>query len=86
MQRVAVVPDVAGGLTEDKINGKAFELVFAFDEVITTGGHKENITLPQVRLTVARLFPPLATVLVRSGESGGYYLVLSRRGMSPTAS
>lgn len=44
---VIVVPDVAGGLTEDKVQGKAFELVFAFDEVITTGGHKESITLQQ---------------------------------------
>lgn len=43
-----VVPDVAGGLTEDKVQAKAFELVFAFDEVITTGGHKESITLQQV--------------------------------------
>ncbi|CAN0076520.1 unnamed protein product, partial [Sphacelaria rigidula] len=42
-----VVPDVAGGLTEEKVGNKAFELVFAFDEVITTGGHKENITLQQ---------------------------------------
>eukprot|EP00752_Nemacystus_decipiens_P006372 g5744.t1 len=44
-----VVPDVAGGLTEDKVQGKAFELVFAFDEVITTGGHKESITLQQIK-------------------------------------
>lgn len=44
---VIVVPDVAGGLTEEKVQGKAFELVFAFDEVITTGGHKESITLQQ---------------------------------------
>lgn len=43
----AVVPDVAGGVTEDKVQAKAFELVFAFDEVITTGGHKESITLQQ---------------------------------------
>ena len=44
---ITVVPDVAGGLTEDKVQAKAFELVFAFDEVITTGGHKESITLQQ---------------------------------------
>lgn len=42
------MPDVAGGLTEDKVSSKGFEVVFAFDEVITTGGHKENITLQQV--------------------------------------
>lgn len=45
----AVVPDVAGGVTEEKVSTKAFELVFAFDEVITTGGHKENINLQQAR-------------------------------------
>ncbi|CAN0502458.1 unnamed protein product, partial [Ectocarpus sp. 12 AP-2014] len=28
-----VVPDVAGGVTEDKVMSKSFELVFAFDEV-----------------------------------------------------
>ncbi|CAN0298423.1 unnamed protein product, partial [Ectocarpus fasciculatus] len=44
-----LVPDVAGGVTEDKVMNKSFDLVFAFDEVITTGGHKENITLQQVR-------------------------------------
>lgn len=43
-----MVPDVAGGVTEDKVMNKSFDLVFAFDEVITTGGHKENITLQQV--------------------------------------
>lgn len=84
MRHATVVPDVAGGLTEDKINGKAFELVFAFDEVITTGGHKENITLPQVCLPVARVFPPLVTLLVRNGVSDDSYLVVSRRGISPT--
>lgn len=49
-----MVPDVAGGLTEDKVQGKAFELVFAFDEVITTGGHKESITLQQVGTFLAK--------------------------------
>lgn len=53
-----VVPDVAGGLTEEKIGGKAFELVFAFDEVITTGGHKENITLQQASLFMCNYFSP----------------------------
>ncbi|CAM9915080.1 unnamed protein product, partial [Ectocarpus fasciculatus] len=44
-----LVPDVAGGVTEDKVMNKSFDLVFAFDEVITTGGHKENITLQQIK-------------------------------------
>ncbi|CAM9239413.1 unnamed protein product [Discosporangium mesarthrocarpum] len=47
-----VVPDVAGGATEDKVGGKAFELVFAFDEVITTGGHKESITMQQMKVNM----------------------------------
>lgn len=50
----SVVPDVAGGLTEEKVSSKGFEVVFAFDEVITTGGHKESITLQQVGTQHAR--------------------------------
>lgn len=49
------MPDVAGGITEDKVQSKAFELVFAFDEVITTGGHKESITLQQVSVECSSL-------------------------------
>lgn len=47
-----VVPDIAGtssNLNEDKISDKCFELIFAFDEVITAGGYKESITLQQIR-------------------------------------
>lgn len=47
-----VVPDIAGStnnLTEEKISEKCFDLIFAFDEVITTGGYREPITLPQIR-------------------------------------
>lgn len=54
------MPDVAGGVTEEKVGGKAFELVFAFDEVITTGGHKESVSLQQVRgfeVELTRLLP-----------------------------
>jgi hypothetical protein len=39
-----VVPDVAGGLYEHAINDHAFELIFAFDEVLTAGGYKEEAT------------------------------------------
>ena len=48
----SVVPDVAGtsnNLTEEKISDKCFELMFAFDEVITAGGYREPITLQQIR-------------------------------------
>lgn len=44
-----VVPDVAGGLNEAMINDHAFELIFSFDEVITTGGYKEDVALSDIR-------------------------------------
>jgi coatomer subunit delta len=44
-----VVPDVAGGLHEGAINDHAFDLIFAFDEVLTTGGYKEEVTLSTIR-------------------------------------
>lgn len=44
-----VVPDVAGLLQENSINEHAFELIFAFDEVLTTGGYKEEISLSDIR-------------------------------------
>ena len=44
-----LVPEVAGGISEDRIMDKMFELVFAFDEVLTTGGHRENITMAQIQ-------------------------------------
>jgi len=47
-----VIPDIAGtanNLNEEKITEKCFELIFAFDEVITAGGYKEPINLQQIR-------------------------------------
>ncbi len=44
-----VVPDVAGGLSENVLNDKMFELIFAFDEVLTAGGYKEDIALSDIR-------------------------------------
>ncbi len=44
-----VVPDVAGGLSEGVLNDKMFELIFAFDEVLTAGGYKEDISLSDIR-------------------------------------
>jgi hypothetical protein len=44
-----VVPDVCGGLQESSINDHAFDLIFAFDEVLTAGGHKEEATLSSIR-------------------------------------
>mmetsp|Transcript_12055 Transcript_12055/g.28240 ORF Transcript_12055/g.28240 Transcript_12055/m.28240 type:complete len:518 (+) Transcript_12055:397-1950(+) len=48
-----LVPDIAGGITEDRIEAKMFELVFAFDEVLTYGGHRENITLAQIQTNLS---------------------------------
>ena len=44
-----LVPEIAGGHTEEKLADKCFELVFAFDEVITPGGYREYIDLRQIR-------------------------------------
>lgn len=44
-----VVPDVAGGLSENVLNDSMFELIFAFDEVLTSGGYKEDISLSDIR-------------------------------------
>lgn len=44
-----VIPDTAGNLSESAINSSAFELIFAFDEVITVGGYKEEITLSTIQ-------------------------------------
>lgn len=44
-----VIPDVAGAVTEPSIHEHAFELIFAFDEVLTAGGYKEEATLTSIR-------------------------------------
>lgn len=43
-----IVPDYAQSLDEEGITKAAFDLLFAFDEVISLG-YKENVTLQQVR-------------------------------------
>lgn len=44
-----VVPDVCGPVSVDAIKHSAYNLVFAFDEVISYGGYREPITLQQIR-------------------------------------
>ncbi|GMI42672.1 hypothetical protein TrCOL_g2900 [Triparma columacea] len=44
-----VVPEVAGGLTEERVCDAVFDLIFAFDEVLTSGGYKEGIPLSTVK-------------------------------------
>lgn len=48
-----LVPDVAGGLSETTLNSNMFELIFAFDEVLTAGGYKEDTTLSSIRNNLA---------------------------------
>jgi len=47
-----VVPNItgtSGNLSEEHIVDKCFDLIFAFDEVIASGGYREPITLQQIR-------------------------------------
>lgn len=47
-----VVPDIAGAannLGEEKVLERVYDLIFAFDEVITAGGYRENINIQQIR-------------------------------------
>ncbi len=44
-----VVPDVTGSVSEHAINEHAFEIIFAFDEVLTTGGYKEDVSPSTIR-------------------------------------
>lgn len=44
-----LIPDVAGSIQENVICDHAFELIFAFDEVLSAGGYREDITLSNIR-------------------------------------
>ena len=43
-----VIPEYASPVDEERVAKSAFEMIFAFDEVISMG-HKENISFAQVR-------------------------------------
>ncbi|CAI5724008.1 unnamed protein product [Peronospora effusa] len=47
-----LVPDICAPLSETSIRDKQFELVFGFDELITAGGHSENINVQQIRINM----------------------------------
>lgn len=51
-QLAKLVPDICGPLNEAAIRDKQFELIFGFDELITAGGHSENISVQQVRVNM----------------------------------
>jgi hypothetical protein len=36
-------------VTEERVVDKAFNLLFAFDEAITSGGYKEHVTLANIK-------------------------------------
>ena len=44
-----VVPDICGSLTEDAVLRNGFDLVFAFDEVLTGGGYKVDLSMTELR-------------------------------------
>jgi coatomer subunit delta len=44
-----VVADVVMPMEEEYVAAAAFDLIFTFDEVVSLGGHKENVTAMQVR-------------------------------------
>ena len=42
------VPEYCRAMTENEVSTHAFELIFAFDEIIALG-YRENVSLTQVR-------------------------------------
>mmetsp|Transcript_6181 Transcript_6181/g.7617 ORF Transcript_6181/g.7617 Transcript_6181/m.7617 type:complete len:553 (-) Transcript_6181:311-1969(-) len=44
-----LIPDVTGSMDEQAINDNAFELIFAFDEVLTSLGYRDDVTLSTIR-------------------------------------
>lgn len=44
-----LIPDLCGSTAYDVVQANVFQVLFAFDEVITSGGYKEDITVRQVR-------------------------------------
>jgi hypothetical protein len=46
---VPQVPEYCPALDEESVSHKAFELIFAFDEIISYQGHREPVTLGQVK-------------------------------------
>lgn len=47
-----VITEFVLPLEEDYVAAAAFDLIFAFDEVVTLGGHKENVTSIQVKQNI----------------------------------
>jgi hypothetical protein len=44
-----LVPEYCGGINEEAVVKKQFELIFAIDEALNYGGSKENVTLQQIK-------------------------------------
>ncbi|KAI9921539.1 hypothetical protein PsorP6_002532 [Peronosclerospora sorghi] len=47
-----LVPDICAPLSENSIRDKQFDLIFGFDELITAGGHSENVNVQQIRVNM----------------------------------
>ena len=41
-------------MSEDAITKQGFELIFAFDEVVTVGGHKVGINMNELHVNLVR--------------------------------
>lgn len=50
---VPSITDSSNNLSEERVLDKCFELIFAFDEVITAGGYREPINLQQIATNMA---------------------------------
>ena len=52
----AVVPDTCGTVTEESVTEQGFELIFAFDEVVTVGGNKVGISMSELHVNLVRTY------------------------------
>lgn len=63
------VPEYVHPVDEEGVSAGAFELIFAFDEVISMG-HRESITVAQVCLSSQLLFKMMPIFLSNLGRKG----------------
>ena len=47
-----VVPEYSRVLNEDAVSDNIFDLIMAFDEVVSNGGYNENMNLADVSVTI----------------------------------
>lgn len=44
-----LIPDYCGGINEEAVVARSYELCFAVDELLTHGGYKETVTVAQIK-------------------------------------